>query len=45
MSARNGSARFSMLRLRRRLDVDAVTVWAGVMGFFAFAAGAALAAH
>ena len=34
----------SVLRLRRNLDIDAVTVWMGVMGFLTFASAAALMA-
>lgn len=45
MSARIATACIAALRLRRQFDIDAVTVWFGVMAFFAIASGAALAAH
>lgn len=45
MSARIATASPAALRLRRQLDVGAVTVWVGVMAFFAIAAGAVLAGH
>ena len=45
MSARIETASLALLRLRRQFDVDAVTVWYGVMGFFAAASAAAIIAH
>lgn len=45
MSAHLANARLAALRLRRQFDIDGVTVWAGVMTFFAAASGAVLAAH
>ncbi len=42
MSARIASSSLAMLRLRRQFDVDAITVWSGVMAFFAAAAMATL---
>lgn len=44
MSASFNSAATGALRFRRNLDIDAVTVWVGVMAFLIFASGAALAA-
>lgn len=45
MSARIATACRAALRLRRQFDIDGVTVWAGVMTFFAAASGVVLAAH
>ena len=44
MSARLATSCLAALRMRRRMDIDAVTVWFGVMAFLAIASGAALAA-
>ena len=44
MSARIITACKASLEFRRHFDIDAVTVWFGVMGFLAVASGVTLAA-
>lgn len=44
MSANFMTACKSVLRVRRSFDIDAVTIWVGVMGFLTLASAAALAA-
>jgi|GEM_PF-2828932 len=43
MSAYIAQTCIKLLRMRRHLDVDALTVWAGVMTVLAVASGASLA--
>ena len=45
MSARLTKASAAALRMRRQFDLDAMTVWLGVMAFLVLAAGATLAGH
>lgn len=42
MSARIATASITALRLRRQFDVDAITVWLGVMSVLATASALAL---